>query len=113
MHPWSETKKLGAAVVPGRLSAAALSLGKSRADSTPPGFAELWPDDELTEIILSQKSGSRQFNSRVSQNSETFLMRVYASARNFGTTSVQLSERKDGLQFPKRHQTKHLEFVLS
>ena len=90
MHPWSETKKLGAAVVPGRLSAAALSLGKSRADSTPPGFAELWPDDELTEIILSQKSGSRQFNSRVSQNSETL---PHAGARQcsqfrykFGTT---------------------------
>jgi hypothetical protein len=27
-----------------------------------------------------------------------------------GTTSVQLSERKGGLLFPKRHQTKHLRF---
>ena len=30
-----------------------------------------------------------------------------------GTTSVQLRERKNGLLIPKRHQTKHLEFVLS
>jgi hypothetical protein len=30
-----------------------------------------------------------------------------------GTSSVQLSERKGGLPIPKRHQTKHLEFVLS
>ena len=37
-------------------------------------------------------------------------MRVHASARNFGTSSVQLSERKDGLQVPKRHQMKQLEF---
>jgi hypothetical protein len=29
-----------------------------------------------------------------------------------GTTSVQLSERKAGLLTPKRHQLKHLEFVL-
>jgi hypothetical protein len=29
-----------------------------------------------------------------------------------GTTSVQLSERKGGLLTPKRHQLKHLEFVL-
>jgi len=31
----------------------------------------------------------------------------------FGTSSVQLSERKSGALLPKRHQTKHLEFVLS
>jgi hypothetical protein len=30
----------------------------------------------------------------------------------FGTTSVQLSERKGGLLALKRHQLKHLEFVL-
>ena len=30
-----------------------------------------------------------------------------------GTASVQLSERKSGPLFPKRHQIKHLEFVLS
>jgi hypothetical protein len=31
----------------------------------------------------------------------------------FGTTSVQLSERKRGTPLPKRHQIKHLEFVIS
>src|SRR5580658_203497 len=31
----------------------------------------------------------------------------------FGTTSVQLSERKGGLLTPKRHQIKHLEFVIA
>src|ERR1035438_224782 len=31
----------------------------------------------------------------------------------FGTRSVQLSERKNGLLTPKRHQIKHLEFVIS
>src|SRR5580658_1118275 len=31
----------------------------------------------------------------------------------FGTTSVQLSERKGGLLTPKRHQIKPLEFVIS
>jgi hypothetical protein len=31
----------------------------------------------------------------------------------FGTTSVQLSERKNGALLPKRHQMKHLEFVVS
>jgi hypothetical protein len=31
----------------------------------------------------------------------------------FGTTSVQLSERKRGTLLPKRHQIKHLEFVIS
>ena len=31
----------------------------------------------------------------------------------FGTTSVQLSERNNGELFPKRHQIKHLEFVVS
>ncbi len=30
-----------------------------------------------------------------------------------GTTSVQLSERKNGFLTPKRHQIKHLEFVIS
>jgi hypothetical protein len=30
-----------------------------------------------------------------------------------GTTSVQLSERKRGTPLPKRHQIKHLEFVIS
>ena len=31
----------------------------------------------------------------------------------FGTGSVQLSERKAGFLTPKRHQIKHLEFVVS
>jgi hypothetical protein len=31
----------------------------------------------------------------------------------FGTTSVQLSERKNGFLTPKRHQIKHLEFVIA
>src|SRR5580658_11094035 len=31
----------------------------------------------------------------------------------FGTRSVQLSERKSGRLLPKRHQIKHLEFVVS
>jgi hypothetical protein len=31
----------------------------------------------------------------------------------FGTRSVQLRERKSGGLFPKRHQIKHLEFVIS
>jgi hypothetical protein len=30
----------------------------------------------------------------------------------FGTTSVQLSERKSSRLLPKRHQIKHLEFVV-
>ena len=33
--------------------------------------------------------------------------------RLFGTRSVQLSERKRGTLLPKRHQIKHLEFVVS
>ena len=32
---------------------------------------------------------------------------------HFGTRSVQLSERKSGGLLPKRHQIKHLEFVIS
>ena len=32
---------------------------------------------------------------------------------SFGTRSVQLSERKSGRLLPKRHQIKHLEFVVS
>jgi hypothetical protein len=34
-----------------------------------------------------------------------------ASSGVLGTTSVQLRERKNGLLTPKRHQTKHLEFM--
>jgi hypothetical protein len=32
---------------------------------------------------------------------------------SFGTTSVQLSERKTSMLLPKRHQIKHLKFVIS
>ena len=35
-----------------------------------------------------------------------------SGADNLGTSSVRLSERKRGLLIPKRHQIKHLEFVL-
>jgi hypothetical protein len=38
--------------------------------------------------------------------------RVRRSVQRFGTISVQLSERKSGTLFPKRHQIKHLEFVV-
>jgi hypothetical protein len=31
---------------------------------------------------------------------------------NFGITSVQLRERKDGFLAPKRHQMKHLDFLI-
>src|SRR5215471_17723094 len=31
----------------------------------------------------------------------------------FGTTSVQLRERKKGLLAPKRHQMKHLDFLIA
>src|SRR6516225_981634 len=32
---------------------------------------------------------------------------------SFGTTSVQLRERKNGLPAPKRHQMKHLDFLIA
>jgi len=38
---------------------------------------------------------------------------VKPDSPTFGTTSVQLSERKNGFLTPKRHQIKHLEFVIS
>ena len=34
-------------------------------------------------------------------------------AASFGTTSVQLRERKNGFLAPKRHQMKHLDFLIS
>jgi hypothetical protein len=38
---------------------------------------------------------------------------VKPDSPTFGTTSVQLSERKNGFLTPKRHQIKHLEFVIA
>ena len=44
---------------------------------------------------------------------EWLLSRKLISSRILGTTSVQLSERKNGFLAPKRHQIKHLEFCIS
>jgi len=38
---------------------------------------------------------------------------IVNGSQALGTTSVQLSERKNGFLTPKRHQIKHLEFVIS
>ncbi len=41
-----------------------------------------------------------------------FFPTIVNGSRTLGTTSVQLSERKNGFLTPKRHQIKHLEFVI-
>ena len=37
---------------------------------------------------------------------------IYVAKMEFGTTSVQLRERKNGLLVPKRHKMKHLDFLI-
>ena len=60
---------------------------------------------------IDGRSGSRMVTSH--SNWETLSqarLHQCSQFRNFGTTSVRLSERQSGLQVPKRHQMKQLEF---
>jgi hypothetical protein len=59
------------------------------------------------------------YNREASASPSGFLMTTAKGSTNnfgfrpFGTRSVQLSERKRDTLLPKRHQIKHLEFVVS
>ena len=70
---------------------------------------------------LSFGSGGprKRMNQRISDTRPVAAVMIYyrkarsahqAFRYNFGTTSVQLRERKNGLLAPKRHQMKHLDF---
>ena len=65
------------------------------------------PDCNLynREGLPASPSGFLMTTAKVSTNNCGFPL--------FGTRSVQLSERKRGTLLPKRHQIKHLEFVVS
>jgi len=59
--------------------------------------------------FLQRKGGTKGIKQEVKGGKQHSTV---CSGREFGTNSVQLRERKNGSLAPKRHQMKHLDFLI-